>query len=100
MIKTNENYEMLWDFAEEAISLSSSLMFGIEDDAEHYQAEKNRLYNELISHGFSKVELDRLADICDDIGEYVIPAPDALRTEIRNIYYNRVSGDLIGNNMV
>ena len=100
MIKTNENYEMLWDFANEAISLSSSLMFGIEDDAEHYQAEKNRLYNELVSHGFSKVELDRLADICDDIGEYVIPAPDALRTEIRNIYYNRVSGDLIGNNMV
>ena len=100
MIKTNENYEMLWDFAEEAVSLSSALMFGIEDDAEHYQAEKNRLYNELISHGFSKVELDRLADICDDIGEYVIPAPDALRTEIRNIYYNKVSGDLIGNNMV
>ena len=100
MIKTNENYEMLWDFAEEAVSLSSALMFGIEDDDEHYQAEKNRLYNELISHGFSKVELDRLADICDDIGEYVIPAPDALRTEIRNIYYNRVSGDLIGNDMV
>lgn len=100
MIKTNENYEMLWDFAEEAVSLSSALMFGIEDDAEHYQAEKNRLYNELISYGFSKVELDRLADICDDIGEYVIPAPDALRTEIRNIYYNRVTGDLIGNDMV
>lgn len=100
MTNNTEIYEMLWDFANEAISLSSSLMFGIEDDAEHYQAEKNRLYNELISYGFSKVELDRLADICDDIGEYVIPAPDALRTEIRNIYYNRVTGDLIGNDMV
>ena len=54
MIKTNENYEMLWDFAEEAVSLSSALMFGIEDDAEHYKEEKTRLYNELISRGFSK----------------------------------------------
>ena len=36
MIKTNENYEMLWDFAEESVSLSSALMFGKEDDAEHY----------------------------------------------------------------
>lgn len=101
MTNTNiEMYEMLWDFAEETISLSSALMFGIEDDAEHYKAEKNRLYNELISHGFSRGELDRLADLCEDIGEYVIPGPDALRIEIRNIYYNRVSGDLIGNPVV
>ena len=33
MTNSTEIYEMLWDFANEAISLSSSLMFGIEDDA-------------------------------------------------------------------
>ena len=54
MTNSTETYEMLWNFANEEVSLSSALMFGIEDDAEHYQAEKNRLYNELISHGFSK----------------------------------------------
>ena len=92
MIKTNENYEMLWDFAEEAVSLSSALMFGIEDDAEHYKEEKTRLYNELIARGFSKEDLDKLSNLCDDIGEFVVPGV-ALLTEVSNVYHNRVTGD-------
>ena len=92
MIKTNENYEMLWDFAEEAVSLSSALMFGIEDDAEHYREEKTRLYNELISRGFSKEDLDKLSDLCEDIGEFVVPGV-ALLTEVSNVYHKRVTGD-------
>lgn len=92
MTNSTEIYEMLWNFANEEVSLSSALMFGIEDDAEHYQAEKNRLYNELISHGFSKVELDRLSNLCDDIGEFVVPSV-ALLTEVSNVYHNHVTGE-------
>ena len=92
MIKTNENYEMLWDFADDAVSLSSASMFGIEDDAEHYTWEKTRLYNELISRGFSKEDLDKLSDLCHDIGELVVPSV-ALLTEVSNVYHNRVTGD-------
>lgn len=92
MANSTEIYEMLWNFANEEVSLSSALMFGIEDDAEHYQAEKNRLYNELISRGFSKEDLDKLSDLCDDIGEFVVPSV-ALLTEVSNVYHNRVTGD-------
>ena len=92
MTNSTETYEMLWNFANEEVSLSSALMFGIEDDAEHYQAEKNRLYNELISHGFSKEDLDRLSNLCDDIGEFVVPSV-ALLTEVSNVYHNHVTGD-------
>ena len=90
MANSTEIYEMLWNFANEEVSLSSALMFGIEDDAEHYQAEKNRLYNELVSHGFSKVDLDRLSNLCDDIGEFVGPSV-ALLTEVSNVYHNHVT---------
>ena len=92
MTNSTEIYEMLWDFANEAISLSSSLMFGIEDDAEHYREEKTRLYNELISRGFSKEDLDKLSDLCEDIGEFVVPGV-ALLTEVSNVYHNRGTGD-------
>ena len=92
MNNSTETYEMLWNFANEEVSLSSALMFGIEDDAEHYQAEKNRLYNELISHGFSKEDLDRLSNLCDDIGEFVVPSV-ALLTEVSNVYHNHVTGE-------
>ena len=92
MTNSTEIYEMLWNFANEEVSLSSALMFGIEDDAEHYQAEKNRLYNELISRGFSKEDLDKLSNLCDDIGEFVVPGV-ALLTEVSNVYHNRVTGD-------
>ena len=92
MTNSTETYEMLWNFANEEVSLSSALMFGIEDDAEHYQAEKNRLYNELISHGFSKEDLDRLSNLCDDIGEFVVPSV-ALLTEVSNVYHNHVTGE-------
>lgn len=92
MKKRDENYEMLWDFAEEAVSLSSALMFGIEDDTEHYKGERDRLYNELISRGFNKEDLDKLSDLCGDIGEFVVPGV-ALITEVSNVYHNRVTGD-------
>ena len=92
MANSTEIYEMLWNFANEEVSLSSALMFGIEDDAEHYQAEKNRLYNELVSHGLSKVDLDRLSNLCDDIGEFVVPSV-ALLTEVSNVYHNHVTGE-------
>ena len=92
MIKTNENYEMLWDFAEEEVSLSSTLMFDIEDEAKHHKAERDRLYNELIARGFSKEDLDKLSNLCDDIGEFVVPGV-ALLTEVSNVYHNRVTGD-------
>ena len=82
MTNSTEIYEMLWNFANEEVSLSSALMFGIEDDAEHYQAEKNRLYK----------DLDKLSSLCDDIGEFVVPGV-ALLTEVSNVYHNRVTGD-------
>ena len=92
MANSTEIYEMLWNFANEEISLSSALMFGIEDDAEHYKGEKTRLYNELISRGFSKEDLDKLSDLCDDIGEFVVPSV-ALLTEVSNVYHNHVTGE-------
>ena len=92
MADSTEIYEMLWNFANEEVSFSSALMFGIEDDAEHYKGEKTRLYNELISRGFSKEDLDKLSDLCDDIGEFVVPSV-ALLTEVSNVYHNRVTGE-------
>ena len=92
MADSTEIYEMLWNFANEEVSFSSALMFGIEDDAEHYKGEKTRLYNELISRGFSKEDLDKLSDLCDDIGEFVVPSV-ALLTEVSNVYHNHVTGE-------
>ena len=92
MTNGTEIYEMLWNFANEEVSFSSALMFGIEDDAEHYKGEKTRLYNELISRGFSKEDLDKLSDLCDDIGEFVVPSV-ALLTEVSNVYHNHVTGE-------